>query len=118
VAQRSDGSFSAVGYTGERRRKPRLQVNCSAVVRSYDGASERIEEDALLDNVSASGLHLQLSHPVERGVRLFVMFSLSNASSDRARAPRIAAHGVVLRAEPQPEGTYGLGIKLERYRLI
>ena len=107
-----------VDKSAERRSKPRLQVSCAALVRACDATSQRIEEDAFLDNVSASGIHLHLSHPIERGSRLFVLFRLSTLPFDQERAPRIAARGVVIRAEPQPEGTFGLGLKLERYRLV
>jgi hypothetical protein len=118
VVQLSNYSFPAANSVAERRRKPRVQVHCAALVRGHNGSGEKIEEDAILDNVSASGLHLNLSHPVKQGARLFVLFNLSCYPLQQARSVRVAAQGIVVRAEPQPEGVFGLGVQLERYRLI
>lgn len=114
----SNDSTPVMGAWEERRSKPRVRVDCPALVRRRNGTNAKIEEDAIVENASACGLYLHLSHSIEPGSRLLVLFSLACHSSDKANVPRVAVRGVVVRTEPQGEDTVGLGIKIERYRLI
>jgi PilZ domain len=87
------------------------------MVRGVDVSGEAFEIHTVLDNFSASGLYVRLQRRVDPGMKLFAIVRVS-ASGPEVPAPRVAVRGVVLRTEPQPNGTWGVAIRFTRYRFL
>ena len=102
----------------ERRNKPRLYAACPAVVRGVDPVQGRVEEEGILENLSATGLYMLLRRHVPQGSSLFVLFRFAQAFEEHKPAPRIAVRGTVVRGEPQPDGTFGVAVKFRHYRFV
>ncbi|PYV86367.1 MAG: hypothetical protein DMG05_19935 [Acidobacteria bacterium] len=113
----SDSRFTNNGEINHRT-KPRIYEPFPAKVRGVDTNGEAFRIETVIDNLSTGGVYLRLAQPVEQGAKLFIMIRLSTAKSDEMPAPRVAARGVVLRAEPQPDGVYGLAIAFTRHRFL
>ena len=62
---------------GERRRHLRLYEPFPATVRGVDASGEPFEVSTVLDNISASGLYMQLGRCVKRGTKLFILVRMS-----------------------------------------
>jgi hypothetical protein len=97
----------------ERRRSPRIDTPFPAVVRGLG-----FEEEATLDNLSADGLQVRLNTPPQVGARLFVLVRFTIGASWKAPGPGVAITGVVLRAEPLPDGRCAVAVLALRHRLI
>ena len=67
---------------------------------------------------SAGGLYVRLRRRVEPGVKLFAVVRLATATDSAAPAPCVAVRGVVRRAEPQPDGTYGVRVACTHHRFL
>ncbi len=106
------------GVMVERRSKPRIQCTYPALVRGLDPDGHKFEEQATLHNLSAGGLYLRAKHDLRRGSKLFIVARLSNAPPAEAMAPAIAAQGIVVRDEPQSDGSHGLAIQFRHYRFL
>ena len=96
----------------DRRGKPRINEPFPAMVFGVDASGAEFESKTVLDNLSASGLHLRLAQSLRQGAKLSIVVRPSIAPDDKVPTLRVAVNGVVLRAEPQPDGRYGLGIAL------
>jgi hypothetical protein len=109
----------ANGYGGaERRSKPRIKGSFPAVVHGVDAGNETFQIETTIDNLSAGGLYLRLRQRLEPGTTLFVVTSLSTHGRANASAPRLALHGVVVRAELTPGGKCGVAVALSNYRFL
>jgi PilZ domain len=102
----------------ERRGKPRLYEAFPVKVRGSDESGHAFEAEALLDNLSVSGLYVFLPHNVEQGTVLTVTIRLSSAESLVGSAARVLTHGVVVRVKPRADGYYGLAIAFKHYRSL
>jgi hypothetical protein len=102
----------------ERRGAVRIAMPFPAIVRGIDQTGDRFTLDAVLDNLSSTGLYLRLAQPVERGATLFVLVRLAIAPAHQVRAACVAVQGVVLRAEPQPDDTCGIAVVFTRHRFL
>jgi len=102
----------------ERRNKPRIQVAFPALVRGNDAGGSRFQEDALVDNMSASGVYLRLKRAVAPGSLLFVTLRFSNRPPQQTVAPCLAIRAQVLRVEYCQDGTCGLALKFQNYRFL
>jgi PilZ domain len=106
-------------YEGlERRGKPRLYQAFPVKVRGTDEGGRAFETEALLDNLSVSGLYVFLPHNVEQGAVLTVTIRLSSAESFVGSAARVLTHGVVVRVKPRADGYYGVAIAFKNYRSL
>ncbi len=101
----------------ERRLSWRARVPYPARLWATDGAGRAWKEDVLLDNLSASGLYVRLKRSVQKDAQLSIAVRLSTAPS-ASPALRLVARAVVLRAEPQPDGTCGLALEFGRRRVL
>lgn len=86
-------------------------------IKGRDASNREFKLDAWLDNLSAGGIYLRLAQALLPGTRLFLIIRLSTQAGER-QCPRVAARGVVLRSELQPDGTYGLAVVFTRYRFL
>jgi hypothetical protein len=102
---------------GERRRQERIHEPLPVVVRAADANGEAFELHIVLDNFSAGGLYLRLERRLEPGTKVFAVARLSTAPPE-VPAPRVAIRGVVLRSEPQPDGTFGIAVRFTRHRFL
>ena len=100
----------------EHRRMLRIKAKFLAMVRGVDAWGRRFQEPTTLQNLSAGGLYVILSHSVAAGSRMFVTFRF--APTLEAPALAVAAHGVVRHSDLQPDGRTGVGLMFQRYRML
>jgi hypothetical protein len=106
-------------YDGtERRSKPRLTVPFPVVLRGIDASGERFDADAAVDNLSASGFYVRIGREVRPGSTLRGLIRLSTAADAITQAARVTVRGVVLRSEPQADGSSGLAVALTKHRFL
>gem|GEM_PF-1087997 len=101
----------------ERRGHPRIYQPFLTTVRDYIGAAcgQVFKIETLLDNLSASGMYLQLAQPVLQGAEIHAFIQLPNPSTTKeASAQLVATTGVVLRAKPQPDGRCGIAVAFKQ----
>ncbi len=55
---------------------------------------------------------------MEISAEVFTFICLSSGHSSKAAPAGVAASGVVVRSEPQLDGSYGVAINFKRYRLL
>jgi PilZ domain len=105
-----------ISYIGpERRGKPRLYWRCPAMVQGGEKGGEDFEVNAVITNISASGLYMRFRKSVEPGAVLFLIMRFTNASAAEARGPVIIIHGRVMRVELQPDGECGVAVEIMRH---
>lgn len=104
--------------TPERRSKPRIDIPFPVKVQGVDANGESFEIDSLLDNLSASGLYLRMALTLNQGAELLVLVQLPTDSVDEAGASQIETRGVILRAEPQPDGACGMAVRFTNHRFV
>jgi len=61
---------------------------------------------------------MHLTQSVNAGTGVSVAVRLSVAPAERVPALRLAAHGVVRRVDPQPDGGYGVAVQFTRRRIL
>ena len=115
---RADADSLPLDDGGERRSAVRIELPFPATVRGVDATGERFELDTVLDTFSGAGLSLRLARPVEPGMKLFIVVRLSTCRDPEVPAARVALQGVVLRAEPQPDGRCGVAVAFQRHRFL
>jgi hypothetical protein len=100
-----------------RRIKPRVICDYPVIIEGRDRDGNKYNENAKLANLSASGLYMRANRYIEKDSTLDVTILLTNAIID-SDTPKIATNGIVVRAEPQIDGTYGIAIKFNNYRFL
>ena len=103
--------------TLDRRVKPRIDCDYQAFVEGLDCGGIRYRDQAKLVNLSAGGLFMYLTREIEYGSKLSVTVHLSKCLTD-ADAPKLATNGVVVRTEPQIDGSCGVAVKFQNYRFL
>jgi hypothetical protein len=103
--------------TPERRIKPRVICEYPVIIEGYDGDGKKYNDNAKLANLSASGLFMKAHRKIEYGSKLSVTVLLTTALIDKD-TPKLATNGIVVRAEPQLDGTCGIAIKFNHYRFL
>jgi len=102
----------------ERRSVPRIATPFPTTVRGVDQSGDRFTIDTVLDNFSAAGLYVRLVRPIAPGARLFVVVRFAVTPASRLPAPGVAAQGVVVRVDLQPNGARGIAIMFVRQRFL
>lgn len=102
----------------ERRGKPRIHIPFPAIVRGVDATGQKFETNAVVENLSASGLYLRFWRCLPPGSRLFIATKLSTSPTAAAPGPRVAIRGQLLRAERRRGGEYGAAFHIERHRMF
>ncbi len=94
----------------ERRSKPRITSHIPATVRGRTPFGKSFEIETVLDNLSTGGLHVRLEQCIDvaASVSAFIRFA----------GTEIEAGGMVNRVEPQPDGSFGLAVTFESYRVF
>src|SRR5436309_2672098 len=112
--QKSGGD---VAMDQERRFYLRVCVGYPARLWAVDNAGRAWKENVVIDNLCAGGLYLRLKRSVQKDAQLSIAVRLSTAPP-ATPALRLAARAVVLRAEPQPDGTCGVALEFGRRRVL
>ena len=102
----------------QRRFSPRMRLPYTARLWSTDAAGRKWKEDTVLDNISTGGLYLRLNRRVREGAPVHVVVCLSTAAGEGPPRLRLAAQGLVLRSEPQPDNTWGVAVEFSRRRVL
>ena len=102
----------------ERRSKPRIQNPFPATVRGVNARGEAFETDTVLDNLSASGLHLFLLQRVKQGAKVFIVIQFSTDPTVKETRARVAIRGDVLRAERESSGACGIAVSFTGHRFL
>jgi len=103
--------YRAMQTATEKRQQPRLYGAFLVRLRMADHEGELHKSHTLADNVSQGGLYLQLPYALKAGTPLFLLINLPSGA-------KLAAHGHVLRAEPQNQTLFGMAIGFHRTRLL
>ncbi len=101
----------------ERRIKPRVLCDYPVIIEGNDVLGGRYNEHAILANLSASGLYLKAYLKAKKDTELFVTVLLSHELINED-TPRLVTSGIVVRSEPQLDGTYGIAIQFTHYRFL
>ncbi len=94
----------------ERRLKPRVEGPISAMVYGQVLSGEPFQILTALDNLSVSGLHLRLRRPVAVASPLHAIIRIAGI--------KVNVKGVVRRIEMEPDGSFGLAVAFEGYRVV
>jgi hypothetical protein len=94
----------------ERRLKPRIAAYIPARIRGLDSDGKAFDLNTVLDNLSAGGLYVRWSRRVQTNSALFAVLSIAEL--------KVAARCIVCRIEQLEDGSYGLGVRFKRYRLL
>jgi hypothetical protein len=101
----------------ERRMKPRVECDYPVIIEGYDVDGNPYDESGNLSNLSASGLFLKAKRYINDGSKISVTVLLTSNLVDK-NTPRIATNGIVVRAEPQADGTCGIAVMFNSYRFL
>jgi hypothetical protein len=102
----------------ERRASPRVEAPFVSRLRGVDGMGQRFRDDTLLDNLSGGGVYLRTQRMLVEGTDVTLAVRLSTAPPGDRPVLRLAARGIVVRVEPQPDGGSGVGIEFKRRRVL
>ena len=103
--------------TPERRIKPRVICDYPVIIQGNDSDGNKYNENAKLANLSASGLYMKVNRNIKKGSLLSVSVFLTSALIEKD-TPRIVTNGIVVRTDPQIDGTYGVAVKFINYRFL
>lgn len=108
---------SLMNISQDRRIKPRVSCDYPVIIEGYDGAGNKYNENAKLANLSASGLFMKTNRKIENGTTLAVTVILTTEIVEND-TPKIATNGIVVRTEPQKDGSCGIAVKFNRYKFL
>lgn len=101
----------------DRRNKPRVECDYPAIVEGIDQQGKKYKENAKLANLSAGGLYMWANRHIEYNSKLSVTVLLGSMLIDM-ETPKLATKGIVVRTEPQINGTCGVAMKFSHYRFL
>jgi hypothetical protein len=103
----------------ERRSKPRIECSYPAIVQGWDAAGRKFRTNAILTNLSATGLCLVLKSEIQPGKDLFVLFRCSSTGPlGKDKAPLIAVDGNIVRTDRPVPGLHTVAVKIHRNRFL
>ena len=84
------------------------------------GAGHGADVTSVIDNLSAGGFYLRLRQRVEPGEHLsdLIRFAGDHGETAGSAEARIAVRGHVLRVENLGAGTYGVAVRINRYKFL
>ena len=94
----------------ERRGEPRICGPFPAIALNVGACQKSLGVRTVLDNFSASGCYLRLTHRVEQDERLVLITQISGAV--------IVLRSVVLRVELRKDGTYGIAATISQHQIF
>ena len=102
----------------EKRSSARIVAAYPVRFRGVGLDGQIFKEETVLDNLSGGGSYLRLKRAPSEGSNVSLAARLSTTLSGEVPALRLAASGIVLRVEPQPDGRYGVAIEFKRRRVL
>jgi hypothetical protein len=109
--------WELMNITPDRRIKPRVSCDYPVIIEGFDDTGNKFSDNAKLANLSASGLFMNANRTIENGSKLYVTILLTSDIVD-PDTPKLATNGIVVRTEPQIDGTYGIAIKFNNYKFL
>lgn len=106
-----------MNITPDRRIKPRVVCDYPVIIEGQDWKGNKFKENAKLANLSASGLYMRTNRYIDNGTKLSVTVLLTSAFTEKD-TPKIATNGIVVRTEPQIDGSCGIAVKFNSYRFL
>lgn len=100
----------------ERRFSSRVNLPYAARVWGLGEAGRRLKEDTVVDNIGTGGLYLHLKNAIPEGTQVYVAARIAEVTGGPGLL--LAASGLVVRSEPQPDGTCGLAVEFTRRRIF
>lgn len=90
--------------------EPRIHGLFPAQVRGVDSSGAAFRAETLIDDFGATEFELRLPRRVEAGERVLVVADIHEAT--------VALRGVVLRAEPLPDGAHRMTVAVTHHRFL
>jgi hypothetical protein len=101
----------------ERRTKERINCDLPAKVQGCDPQGKKFSEIGRVINLSASGMMVVASQPIQKNAEVEVRIAFPTGSLKWGTA-NLATKGNVIRSEVQSDGTIGLGIAFHEYKFM
>ena len=101
--------------TQERRQKARIMEPFPARIWGVDSGDLPFNADAVVDNMSSTGLYVKTPITVGAGKEVKLIVHLLNGPVSGVTA---SVQGQVLRSERQADGKYGLAITISKHRFL
>jgi hypothetical protein len=97
----------------ERRNEQRVNRALAARVWAVDARGDPFSADCTITNISSGGVYARVPGEMQPGgeISLAVWLSRENGAIAGLR-------GLVLRSEPQPDGSYGVAVVVTRRELL
>lgn len=99
----------------ERRAKPRLREEFRGTVERVDGNGQALQQDCLIQNISASGLYLRGDEKFVQDDQIKVVVELFIEGQTGSTVETL---GRVVRIESQPDGKHGMAVEINRHRFL
>lgn len=99
----------------DRRAKPRIACSFPACVHVRNHSGIKYEAQAVLKNMSASGVYLRMKRKTELNETLYIFVKISARHYNQNRGPKIAVQGKVVRIDPIPDGEFGIAVRLDNF---
>lgn len=104
-------------FVAERRTKPRIICDYSAVVKGYDEQDLKFAEQARVINLSKSGIFLVTKRAIRPETEVYVKIALPTGSLEWGTSDLLTS-GIVTRNEFQSDGNVGIAIKFQHYKFL
>ena len=98
----------------ERRTKPRLHEDFRGTVE-VDSVGQPVQQDCVIENISASGLYIRGEGNFVRDAQLKVVVQLFIEGQTGSTVETV---GRVVRVEPWPDGGQGVALEISRHRFL
>jgi hypothetical protein len=113
-----NGSYGSCDSGGERRYKMRVYDSFALKVQGTDPKGRLFEIDAVSENLSASGLYMQIARQVEKGDKLLIRIKFPPVLDDSAPGLDVAARGEVRRIVPLDNNDFGVAVCFTRHHVL
>ena len=100
----------------ERRLKPRMKCNYPVMLQSHDRLGKKFMEEGRVVNLSRSGIFVLMKRTIPDGNPVSVRIAMPTGYLEFGTA-KLTTNGTVVRCEPCSDGSYGVAITFERYRM-
>ncbi len=94
----------------ERRASPRVSGPIPAVALDVTGSAGELGTSLTLDNLSAGGFYVRLSHLIEENQKVFLVTQISQAV--------IVVRAALLRSDSEVDGLHGHAFAIEQHQIF
>jgi hypothetical protein len=101
----------------ERRLKPRMKCNYPAVVQGQVNGGKKFREEGRVINLSRCGIYMVLNQVIPDGKEVSIRIALPTGMLEFGSS-KLATSGTVVRSESRLDGTFGVAIKFQNYRIL